>query len=361
MNTDHTQPYSDERGELVRLLPELVERDLPRDRQRHIQELVMSQIHQDLRTAEQAPRRKTSRRLVLATSALAVVALAATAVGTGGFGLGQDAGNSSTAASVPAADTFELVALNAAAKPFTPPRGDQWIYIQQRIQSPSSMAQDKGVNPDRIDVVWMQADGKKMAAVNPDTGKLDTWGQDNKYPTLSTLPTDPKALLAKLREQYKAAPVVPAAGPHGEGSKGAAAAKLRSPEELNSAVFDAIARILGENLLPPKVTAALWRAAGMVPGVSKSPKTITVDGREVAVVSRTQDGWQSTKLLVDPKTHDFVGLQAVAVKDHTYEQPMEPNEEAPMEPKVTTEQKGQVQVTVTRLAAKVVDAAGKTS
>ncbi|GAA4515428.1 CU044_5270 family protein [Actinoallomurus oryzae] len=77
MNGTSTQPDPNERAELARLLPGPVERDLPRDRHQRLQEFVMSRIHQDLRSAEQAPRRSPKRWPVFLASALTAVAVAA--------------------------------------------------------------------------------------------------------------------------------------------------------------------------------------------------------------------------------------------------------------------------------------------
>jgi hypothetical protein len=77
MNATSMQPDPNDRAELARLLPGPVERDLPSDRHQRLQEFVMSQIHQDLRSAEQAPRRSPKRRPVFLASALTVLAAAA--------------------------------------------------------------------------------------------------------------------------------------------------------------------------------------------------------------------------------------------------------------------------------------------
>ncbi len=357
MNTSPNRPYSNERDELARLLPELVEMDLPSDRQRQLQEFVMSQIHQDRRAAEGAPRHVPKRRLVFATSALAAVAVAAVAMGTGGFG-GRDTDGStgfggrgtdgSTATELsPVAHTLELAADYAAARPFTPPRPDQWIYIENRNTAPSALAKDKGQKPVVTEQTWLRADGKKMSGFNPETGKLDIWDQDNDYPALSTLPTDPQELLTLLREALEAPP---SSAP---GDRQPPRWIIAStPDEWNGLLFRRIAGILENNLLPPDVTAALWRAAALVPGVTQAPGTINVNGRRVIAVGRIQDGWRFEQLLLDPDTHEFVGYRSVAVKDFT----MTTGPNGPI-----TEKKGRVQYTVTRLAAKIVDAAGQTS
>jgi hypothetical protein len=367
MNTTPIQRYSNERDELAWLLPEPVERDLPGDRQRQLQEFMMSEIHQDLRAAEQAPRRAPKRRFVLATSALAAVAVAAVAIGTG-VGQGTDGSSAlpgtaepTATGLAPVAQTFELAADYAAARPFTPPRPDQWIYIQNRELAPSSLAKDKGQNPDVTTQTWIRADGKKMAGYNPENGKLQTWNQASDYPTLSTLPTDPQALLSLLRAQLEATPAdtrTPLTAPHADtrapyaDTRAPHAVTARTPEDWNAALFSRIFEILDANLLPPAVTAALWRAAALIPGVTQASGTIEVDGRQVIAVGRIQEGWQFEQLLLDPNSHEFVGYRSLAVKNFTYTT-------GPNGP--VTEKKGEVQFKTTRLAAKIVDAAGQTS
>ena len=349
MTTTPFPPGSNDRDELARLLPDPVQRDLPSDRTRQLQEYVMSEIRKDRLST--ATRPVPRRRLVLATSALAASLLAASAVATGGFGIGRDqaghsaappAGTSTKAVDSPVALTFELAAAYAAATPFTPPRPDQWIYVENRYLSPSALAADKGQQPDVTTRVWTKADGTQVAGTNPETGALETWTQRTDYPELAQLPTDPDVLLSLLRAELMATPSDPRAP---------RAIIATTPDEWDGLLFLRIARILDANLLPPTVTAALWRAAALVPGVTLSPETIDAGGRPAIAVGRIQDGWRFEQLLLDPDTHEFVGYRSVAVKDHTYTTPNGP----------VTEKAGDVQFVTTRLAARIVDAAGQTN
>ncbi|MEJ3744258.1 CU044_5270 family protein [Actinomycetes bacterium KLBMP 9797] len=313
-----------ERHDVARLLPELVERDLSSDRQRQLQEFVMSEIHQDLRAAERAPRRAPKRRLILA--AAAVAAVTAVAMGAGTLGLARD-GDAPRAGGqgeelTPVAQTFELAAAYAAARPFTAPRPDQWIYVESRIRNAGAVAQSKGLEPDVTSRTWKRGDGKQSADLHD--GRLVIVDGTNQYvvppmdyPTLAALPTDPRALLSRIQEWV--------AGPGTD------------QERVNSASFGVIASILRDNLLPPTVTASLMRAAALIPGVTLSSASEEVDGRQVTVVGRVEDGSRYEQLLLDRDTHAFVGHRTVAV------------------------QTGEAQVTITRLAARVVDAAGQTS
>ncbi|GAB3799664.1 hypothetical protein [Micromonospora zhanjiangensis] len=59
----------------------------------------------------------------------------------------------------------------------------------------------------------------------------------------------------------------------------------------------------------------------------------------------------SEQLLLDAGTHEFVGYRSVAAKDYTFKAP-----DGPLHIK-----RGEVQFTITRVAARFVDKAGKTS
>jgi hypothetical protein len=331
-----------DRAELARLLPELADRDLPGGRQSEIGEFLMTHFAHRPTTVEQARRRSARRRLVAATAALAAVAVGGVALGPNGLGgLAAGTGRVESPGAPPAGlspvgRTFELAAAHAATRPFTAPRPDQWIYVRNRNTFPGAIAESKGQRPVQDDAIWLRADGTRMAAVNRETGRLDVWRQDNDYPRLSTLPTDPHELLAVLRAELVA-----------EGAVGGLRANGRA--SLNDQLFSRIFGILSQHLLPPTVTSALWRAAGLVDGVRQEAGTQEVAGRTVIAVGRVQEGWRFEQLLVDAATYEFVGIRSKAVRDFTVDSPDGP---------VTTP-KGEVQFTITRVAARVVDRPGQ--
>jgi hypothetical protein len=336
-----------DRAELARLLPELVDRDLPSDRQFQIREFVMSHITQQPAAVEPGRRRVARRRLFAATATLAAVAVAGVALGPGGvgglssrLGPGESPGDPPVEVS-PVSRTFELAAAHAATQPFTAPGPDQWIYVRNRNTFPGAIAESKGQRPVQDDAVWLRADGTRMAAVNRETDRLDVWRQDNDYPRLSTLPTDPRELLAVLRAELAATPEWPADGPRPP--------RPERTADQDDLLFSRITGILHQHLLPPAVTAALWRAAALVDGVRQEAGTQEVAGRTVVAVGRVQEGWRFEQLLVDADTHEFVGIRSKAVRDFTVDSPAGP---------VTTK-KGEVQFTITRVAARVVDRPGQ--
>jgi hypothetical protein len=341
-----------ERDELARLLPELADRDLPSGRERRLQEHLMSQIEQDRPAAEPVrARRGHARRYAIATSAVA--AAIAVAAGTGGFGLagaggstgGTSGGRTASvgatpkpAALSPVARTFELAAQYASAKPFTPPRPNQWIFIKNHELSPGTLAKDKGENPDFISQTWRRVDGTRMAGVVD--GRLQTWTQSTDYLAITRLPTEPTAMLAAVRARLLAAPRRGKAPVAADGG----------PVASDGKVFAAISRMLNDYLLPPATTAALMRAAALIPGVRLVPGTVDAYGHRAIAVGRIQDGWTADELLLDPDTYDFVGYRSVAATDHTMF----------TGPGALHIKKGEVQFITTRLAAVIVDRPGQT-
>jgi hypothetical protein len=246
------------------------------------------------------------------------------------------------------ARTFELAASSAAARPFTAPRPDQWIYVQRRDLASNSLTKAKGQDPDVTTQLWMRADGRKTAGhISSDrNGAVETWDQPNEYPALSGLPTDPRQLLSRLRAQLLASPRLSGyalAGP---------TPHIRVDVNINDRLFYRIAEILDGYLLPPAVTAALWRAAALVPGVTRSAGTIEVGGRRVIAVGRIQEGWLFAQILVDPGTYESAGYRSVAAHGHTIDVGGH---------RMITITKGEVLDGTTRLAAAIVDKAGQTS
>jgi hypothetical protein len=216
---------------------------------------------------------------------------------------------------LPGAEPAAAAVLNhaasvASARPFTPPRPDQWEYLEFRI--------GRAGEPVLVSREWRRADGKQMAgyrgrlttdgkvltqdgrafaigdrldiaAVSPTNGPID-------YPTLASLPSAPKALLRWL-ERYQARL------PHDPGAVGRPA----TPEEHNQFLFGALTQMLLFNVLPPRVEAVLFRAMASIPGVSLEPNAPRVNGRPTLGVQRTENGCCWAEVLLDPGTYHVVG------------------------------------------------------
>lgn len=132
-----------------------------------------------------------------------------------------------------ASQALERAALAAEARPFTPPRPDQWVYIESRtltgpVGAPPENLRDTGVRRQ-----WKRADGTKSARL--EDGKLVVSATPqttppSDYASLAALPTDPAALLQWVYQR----------------------AGGRTAEGRYSAAYSMLCAILRDNLLPPK-------------------------------------------------------------------------------------------------------------
>jgi hypothetical protein len=261
-------------------------------------------------------------------------------------------GSSSTspAASGPAGQTIELAAVYAAAQPFTQPRPDQWAYIELKIATPDPS--HPGTMSQTLRKSWYRIDGTQIAIPNS-SGRFDitTDPEDNgrvgpkpalnphDYPTLAAMPTDPRALLTFLR-----AGLEPVSDPN---------------LDRSGSLFSLIGYILRENVLPPHVTAALLRAAALIPGVTQVPGTVTVNGHQAIAVGRV-DGPAREDVLLDSVTKEFLGSRSVAVED----QPLAASQSAGQPKQMIPDpaaKTGDVQYIITRGNCTIVNAPGLTS
>ncbi|MFJ8044951.1 CU044_5270 family protein [Kitasatospora sp. NPDC096147] len=126
------------------------------------------------------------------------------------------------------------------------------------------------------------------------TGPLGT-------PTLRTptlrfmagLPADPDELLRMLHH------------PGGPGSM----------TESDDDAFEIAVTLLREQLAPPAVTAALYRAVGRIPGVELSEDAVDAAGRHGWGVARTGRGGVRFELILDRQGYGYLGERRVAVTD----------------------------------------------
>jgi hypothetical protein len=263
-------------------------------------------------------------------AALGAAALVAGVVAVGGLGPETPPARPAPfVANGPVAQTFELAAVHAETEPFTPPRPDQWTYVEMRIVR-GKLAQDKGQATRETTRSWQRADGRQSAMLVDGKLEVSTESSDlprvmppQDYPTLAGLPTDPRALLDWLRVQ----------DPSGKGD-----------EAFPYVLIDSMLR---DNVLPPGVKATLLRALALIPGITRSSEPVDFDGRPAIAVGLVLDGWRREDILLDPTTHEFLGGRTVVVEDHTT-------------PEGVRLKKGDVEVELIRVAGRIVDAPGRT-
>ena len=315
MSADHGRDEN-VAADIARLLPTPPRRDLPASRNHALKELVMSEITPIRDTARNdAPRRKHLRRAVVLSALGAVVA--ATAVGV------VVAVNRPTPAPAPPGATgdspaVQLLARVAAAadrQPSPAVTDTSYVYVDtMQAFTRSSATVDKNGNlhqdpasagPDkpRRRQVWipvanlcekglLRQDGRDVDITShsspcPNHGSLN----QPTYRLLASLPTDPRALLDRIYTQTK-----------GHGS---------TPDQE---AFVTIGDMLRESAAPPQITAALYRAAALIPGVTSVPDATDATGRHGVAVAR-DDGTVHSEWIFNATTNELLGERDVLIKD----------------------------------------------
>jgi hypothetical protein len=217
---------------------------------------------------------------------------------------GSDDGPESAVPGLPAvanasAAVLEQAAVAAETKPFTAPRDDQWIYIEDRVSTSGGRAETHRA--------WRRADGRAIAWIRG-SGKLEVEHAGpprgpgrlspplgESYKELAALPTDPDAL---LRWAYGQAGNIEGSGASEDGD-----------------VYLLFNGMLRGNVLPPALEAAIFRALKQIPGVSVD--SVDVFGRPALSLGLRTSGWLHEELLLDPSTYAYRGERSTVVKDAT--------------------------------------------
>jgi hypothetical protein len=245
------------------------------------------------RAASPRPRRRrlTPRRAALAGALAVALTLALWAVSTVELG-GRGAG-----ASAQAATLLHRAAAVAAAQPELPASNDQYVFVESRVSYAGLNDQDRLVLPPapRLRRIWQSVDGSRPGLLRePGTSTaLEPNPQPSlgsTYRLLQSLPTDPHRLLERIYTDTKGT------GPN--------------PQQE---AFVTIGDLVRESIVPPKVRAALYQAAALIPGVELVANAVDAAGRHGVAVARTHDSWR-TELIFDRTTLGFLGERQVLVK-----------------------------------------------
>lgn len=295
--------------DLDRLLPAPGDPELPRDRHVLLREHLMREITDQNPPATAVGVRRPVRRLLITAGSLSAVAALVTALAVNGHPA------TSTPSAVPpaartaspaAGDTtpttatalLDRVAEVADAQPAVTVRSGQFIYIDSKVAF-SSFDEGSGGAPTLAPVhqrqIWLSADSSKPGELveNGRTTPIDPLGNGqtdlSSYAYVSRLPTDPQALLKLIQAQTKGS----GTGPDAE-------------------AFTRIGDLLREQLLPPQLSAALYRAAELIPGVVLVPDSVDAAGRHGIAVARVDTGnGERSEWIFDSRTYAYLGERDV--------------------------------------------------
>ncbi|MFF8381653.1 CU044_5270 family protein [Streptomyces sp. NPDC015661] len=307
---------------MARLLPLPPERNLSARHHQALKAQLLREFRQDTAPAAARPRSGV-RRLTFAAVPLAAGTLALTLTTSGLLdqepatdpnAAGVPAPGSTAPQATPAAVLLDRIATVAASKPAPAVRDDQYVYVASTVAWSSQSDVDPTM---RLDTphsrkVWFSVDGSRPGLLHekgkeiPLAGDLDKSGRPasdhpagNPAPTLNSptyrylesLPTDPDALLKKIYDETKGS------GP--------------GPDQE---AFVTIGDLLREQLTPPKVSAALYKAAARIPGVTVVGDSVDAAGRHGIAVARVHAG-ERTEWIFDSNTLEFLGERGIMVED----------------------------------------------
>ncbi len=296
-------PSPDEREEIARLLPALVDRNLPGRRHQILKDYLMLEMDRQHDTAPTPERmRRPRRRLGLIALSLATAGAIAVSYTLAVSG-DRHRTTESTAIDSGAVQLLNRAATVAYNKPALTVRDDQYVYIKSfgtaLVTNGDAPAGHQSFLPKpHSREVWLSVDGTRDGLLVESGSRipLDTDPRpglnDPTYRYLESLPTDPDVLLRKIYTDTKGA---------GPGPK----------EEAFVTIGDA----LREQLAPPKVSAALYRAAAKIPGVVIVPDAVDSIGRHGIAVAFNRAGGERTEWIFNGRTLDFLGEASVQTKD----------------------------------------------
>ncbi|GAA4674964.1 CU044_5270 family protein [Streptomyces youssoufiensis] len=303
-------------------LPSAPERDLPPGRHHLLREHL---VHEIGRAAADRPPATTPRLarprlgpalagLALA-STLALVVLATMSLPGGGeYGASAGRGGAASYAFAPhagaderdgAARVLEHAAAFAEqerARAKGPVRDDQYVYVDGMVAVADLGQGTVAVHKPHRRAVWTPVDGKGGCAVaepeeswayGPRAESADGPGS-SVYRYLQTLPTEPDALYAWLRE----------------------AARTRGGADDAQDMFEIVAHTISDAVMPPDLGAALFRAAARIPGTVVVEDAVDAAGRRGVAVARTGGGGDDREeLIFDRVTGQYLGQRTVWLKD----------------------------------------------
>jgi hypothetical protein len=295
MNPD--DPRRGDVAELARIAPAPAERNLPAGRHQALREHLIGEI----RLAGGPPARRPATRRIRRKPAIAIAIAVAAAIALTLIFL---PGNTSSA-SPAAMRLLAKIAAAAARQPSPPVRDSQFWYIKSWVAyqvCEGGSGNDCTTEKPHESQIWQSVSNQCV------TGLLREDGQDTPLvfssnylhcpyrgdvhdPTfrfLQSLPTNAHTLLSLIEQQMQG--------------------QLPRPEEA----FTTIGDLLGQAIAPPRVSAALYRAAALIPGVTVVADATDAVGRHGVAVTFTYQGTR-TEWIFSKQTLQYLGSRDINV------------------------------------------------
>jgi hypothetical protein len=298
MNADDA--HRGDLSELARLLPDPAETEFPAGRQLALKEHLLSEVRMAARAPAGKPATHRRRKPAIAVAVAAAAACAIAVALLPGTLLPRTLPGASPAA----VRLLARIATAAATQPSPPVRDSQFWYIDSWVSN--QVCQVKGgtvssctVEKPHQSQIWLSVSNLCV------TGLLREHGQDTPlvfsnnlrcpyrgsvtYPTyrfLQSLPTDPHALLSLVERDMQG--------------------QLPRPE----LAFITIGNLLDGSIAPPQVSAALYRAAALIPGVTVVPNATDAIGRHGVAVAFTYQGTR-TEWIFSKQTLQYLGARDI--------------------------------------------------
>ncbi|GIF70293.1 hypothetical protein Ais01nite_83280 [Asanoa ishikariensis] len=274
---------NDVREELARLLPRPTERDLPSDRHRQLQELLMNHM-----STSDRPRRFTRRRLVFLATGLAMAVAVAAVAATRPEG----------------ASSGERILLAAATTAERTPEGTGAYWHLKVVSSGDGTTWVSDLWTARDGRTWNRYRTSETASATPGTepGQVIELTPANPYSLggakvtleqLRALPTEPAALRTRIDELIAAADVRTSAG-------------ILTEDQRKRAVFESLVSLVSQLPAPPAVRAAAFRAFATYPNVESTGQGLLIS---------FFPGEPPARLVIDPTTARVVRTNVIVLPD----------------------------------------------
>jgi hypothetical protein len=206
---------------------------------------------------------------------------------------------------------LRAAAIHADADSASRPSPEQWIYseaVEQQVGSPVSR-DENWIQFDGVKSAYWQSgqlivhsgppqpgnEGSAMAAYEATATPMTS------YDALTSLPSDPQALLSVVDAQVAADP----------GSVAPAGASPQPNSTRAQLEFDFLSQLLWQaaQAAPASAEATVFQAMATIPGVTAQAGVTDAAGRPAIALS---DAGDEQQLLFDPQTYQVIGLRTVS-------------------------------------------------